>query len=81
MKKFVLIVQYGTGSMCMLTDTPDILEATKQFKENYMKCVYGDSKSSMQPDILKAEILPLVYSGCGVDKNECLNCLKCKKVV
>lgn len=62
MKQFVLVVQYGTGSMCMLTDTPDLLQAIKQFKEDYMKSIYGDSKGSMQPDILKAEILPLVYT-------------------
>lgn len=69
MKKFVLIVQYGTGSMCMLTDTPDLLQAIKQFKEDYMKSVYGDGKGSMQPDILKAEILPLVYQRLRVDNH------------
>lgn len=78
MKKFVLIVQYGTGSMCMLTDTPDILVAIEQFKTNYMKSIYGDCKGSMQPDILKAEILPLVHSCCSVEGSECANCIKCK---
>ena len=69
MKQFVLVVQYGTGSMCMLTDTPDLLQAIKQFKEDYMKSIYGDSKGSMQPDILKAEILPLVYQRLRVDNH------------
>ena len=69
MKQFVLVVQYGTGSMCMLTDTPDLLQAIKQFKEDYMKSIYGDSKSSMQPDILRAEILPLVYQRLRVDNH------------
>lgn len=62
MKQFVLVVHYGTGSMCMITDTPDILQAIEQFKNNYMKPIYGDNKGSMQPDILSAEILPLVYT-------------------
>lgn len=69
MKQFVLVVQYGTGSMCMLTDTPDLLQAIKQFKEDYMKSIYGDSKGSMQPDILRAEILPLVYQRLRVDNH------------
>ena len=40
MKQFVLVVHYGTGSMCMITDTPDILQAIEQFKNNYMKPIY-----------------------------------------
>ena len=34
-KKFVLRVTYGTGTLNMLTDKPDLIDALKEFYEEY----------------------------------------------
>lgn len=60
MKKFILIVTYGTGKVTMLTKTPDLVKAIEEFNEINIK-TYGVDKASMLPDILKAEILPVMY--------------------
>ena len=61
MKKFTLIVSYESGRVSMLTDTPDLITALQQFNST-LKVVYGDDKGSMLPNVIKAEILPVVYS-------------------
>lgn len=61
MKKFVLCVEYGTGKASMLTNTPDLLEALKEFIELNKKAI-PDAKMYSTPFIQKAEIYPLVYS-------------------
>lgn len=61
MKKFTLIVSYESGRVSMLTDTPDLVTALQQFN-NKLRVVYGDDKGSMLPNVIKAEILPLVYT-------------------
>lgn len=60
-KKFVLCMEYGTGKAAMIVDTPDITEALQQFLDSYKKSL-PDSKDIGLPTILKAEILPLIYS-------------------
>ena len=56
MKKFILIVTYGTGKVTMLTKTPDLVKAIEEFNEINIKA-YGVEKVSILPEILKAEIL------------------------
>lgn len=59
-KLFVLIVKYGTGKVCTLVDTPDLYEALECFKQK-MQSSYGLDKGNMLPNIISAEILPLLY--------------------
>ena len=67
MKKFTLIVSYESGRVSMLTDTPDLTTALQQFN-NKLRVVYGDDKGSMLPNVIKAEILPLVYTETQTDQ-------------
>lgn len=60
-KKFVLCVEYGTGKSGMIVETPDITEALQQFLSRCKESL-PDSKDIGLPTILKAEILPLIYS-------------------
>lgn len=60
MRKFVLVVDYGTGRAGMLTDTPDMTLALKQFQEQRMKEI-PESKCFGIPLIRSAELLPLLY--------------------
>ena len=59
-KKFILCVEYGTGKAGMVVDTPDLTEALQKFIKNCKQSI-PDSKDIGLPNILKAEILPLVY--------------------
>ena len=60
-RKFVLRVKYGTGSINMLTETTDLIEALKEFQEKHRKAL-PDTKMYGLPVIIKAEILQLAYS-------------------
>ncbi len=59
-KKFVLRVTYGTGTLNMLTDKPDLIDALKEFYEEYKKSI-PDTKMYGLPNIIKGEIYPLAY--------------------
>lgn len=59
-KKFVLRVKYGTGSLNMITDKPDLIEALQEFYETYKKTL-PDTKMYGLPTIIKGELLPLAY--------------------
>lgn len=61
MKKFVLCVEYGTGKASMLTESPDLLIALKEFVEQH-KSAFPESKMYGMPFIQKAELYPLLYS-------------------
>ena len=58
--KFVLHVKYGTGVANMPTNQPDIIEAIKEFKEEYGRGI-PDTKMYGLPDIISAELQPLMY--------------------
>ena len=60
MKKFVLRVTYGTGTLNMLTDKPDLIAALEEFREKYKKSL-PDTKMYALPDIIAGELLPLAY--------------------
>lgn len=60
MRKFCLRVTYGTGKTAMVVDTCDLEQAIKLFKEEYAKTL-PDTKMYGLPDILEAEIFPLMY--------------------
>ena len=60
-KRYVLIVEYGTGKIAMLTSTNDITEALKEFLAEYSKAL-PDTKMYGLPSIIKAEIVPLKYN-------------------
>ena len=59
-KRFILCIEYGTGKAGMLVDTPDITEALQEFLKEYRKGL-PDTKDVGLPNILKAEIVPLLY--------------------
>lgn len=61
MRKFVLCVEYGTGKASMITESPDLLQALKEFVDEHKK-VFPDTKMYGMPFIQKAEIYPLMYS-------------------
>lgn len=67
MKKFVLIVEYGTGRAAMLVDTPDINVALKRFADERMKGM-PQTKDFGLPLIKSAEILPVLYDSVYKDK-------------
>ena len=69
MKKFVLCVEYGTGKASMLTNTPDLLEALKEFIELNKQAI-PDAKMYGAPFIQKAELYPLMYSSNSSDREE-----------
>ena len=60
-RKFILCVEYGTGKAGMIVDTPDITEALQEFLNKCRESL-PDSKDIGLPNILKAEILPIIYS-------------------
>lgn len=60
-RKFILNVEYGTGKVGMITSSPDLIEALKEFLEEYSKSI-PDTKMYGLPNIIRAEILPLVYN-------------------
>ena len=60
-KKFILCVEYGTGKAGMIVDTPDITEALQLFLNKCRESL-PDSKDIGLPNILRAEILPIIYS-------------------
>lgn len=59
-KKFVLIVKYGSGKAAMLTNTPNLTEAIKQFETEYNKMM-PPTKCYGLPEIIKAELVPVLY--------------------
>ena len=60
-KRFILVVEYGTGKVGMLTTTNDITIALKEFLSEYGKGL-PDTKMYGLPNIIKAEILPVVFN-------------------
>ena len=58
--RFVLRVQYGTGSVFMPTNEPDLIKAIEEFKEERTKGI-PDTKMYGLPDITAAELFPLMY--------------------
>lgn len=60
-KKFILCVEYGTGKAGMITSSPDLVEALKEFTEANNKAL-SDSKIWGIPNIKKAELIPLLYN-------------------
>lgn len=60
MRKFILIVTYGTGKVAMLVDTPDMVSAIKQF-EDKMSAGLPNTKDCGMPQIISAEILPVLH--------------------
>ena len=61
MRKFVLCVEYGTGKASMITESPDLLQALKEFVDEHKK-VFPDTKMYGMPFIQRAEIYPLMYN-------------------
>ena len=60
MRKFVLIVKYGTGQAAMIVDSPDIQLAIAAFKKKYMEGM-PETKEFGMPEIVGAEVLPIMY--------------------
>lgn len=60
MRKFILIVKYGTGKAAMLVNTPDLSIAIDRFRAEYIKGL-PNTKDCGMPQIISAEILPLLY--------------------
>ena len=60
LRKYVLIVEYGTGRMNILTEQPDLVLALQEFAEEYQRAL-PDTKMYGLPNISKAELLPLAY--------------------
>ena len=69
MKKFVLCVEYGTGKASMITESPDLFQALKEFVNEH-KRVFPDTKIYGIPFIQKAELYPLMYSSNSSDREE-----------
>lgn len=67
MRKFVLCVEYGTGKASMITESPDLLQALKEFVDEH-KRVFPDTKIDGIPFIQKAELYPLMYSSNSSDR-------------
>lgn len=62
MKKFGLIVEYGTGKAVMETDTPDIFIALNRFYEKLKKSLpFQEYKDFALPTVISCEILPVKY--------------------
>ena len=59
-KKFILMVEYGTGRANVITDKPNLIDALQEFIREYAK-VLPDTKMYGLPIISKAELLPLMY--------------------
>ena len=71
MRKFVLIVTYGTGKVCMECDTPDIIVALTDFKQRMIEQMGGmNDKGGYIPEIKSAEILPLLYESIYTKENK-----------
>ena len=69
MRKFALIVEYGTGKAVMLTDTPDIIKALEKFnKEREKAYPFSQYKDFSLPEINSCEILPVFYESIYEDK-------------
>lgn len=60
MKKYILRVTYGTGSLNMLTEKPDLIEALQEFYEAYKNSM-PDTKMYGLPSITKGELLPINF--------------------
>ena len=60
LRKYVLIVEYGTGKINILTEQPDLILALQEFAEEYRKAL-PDTKMYGLPIITRAELLPLAY--------------------
>lgn len=60
-KKFILVVEYGTGKVGMLTTTNDITIALEEFLSEYGRGL-PDTKMYGLPNIIKAEIFPVVFN-------------------
>jgi hypothetical protein len=59
MRKFVLVVEYATGKVSMLTHASDIIEAIAEFKMKLAEHFGTDYVTF--PDIARVELLPIMY--------------------
>lgn len=60
MKKFGLIIEYGTGKTVMETDTPDIFLALTKFYEELKKSLpFEKYKDFSLPTVISCELLPI----------------------
>ena len=58
-KEYVLRVEYGTGKANMITECPELIDALKEFLDEYGKGI-PNSKMYGLPRIISAELLPLM---------------------
>ena len=66
-RKFVLIVQYESGEVSMITSHPDLVLALQEFKEELVKNSWQD-KSCALPIIKSAKIVPVLYESIYKEK-------------
>lgn len=59
-RKFVLLVEYGTGKAAMVTRTPELINAIMEFRHRYLKR-FPETKEYGMPEIIKAELIPVMY--------------------
>lgn len=68
-KKFVLIATYTSGNkVTMLTNTPDLQQALKEFNNKLLE-LYSKDKGNMIPYVVKAEIVPILYENLNNNLN------------
>ena len=60
MKKYVLIIQYLSGEIAVLTNHNDLNTALNKFIETKYKQLMRD-KSAPLPEIISAKVVPLMY--------------------
>lgn len=72
MKKFALIIEYGTGKAVMLVDTPDIQIALEKLTKERLKGLPDTKDIGLSP-IKSAEILPVLYESIYENKEEAKN--------
>lgn len=61
MKKFVLIVQYLSGEIAILVNTPDLVEALNIFQDKLNEQGFNTDKSCPMPEIKLAKIIPVMH--------------------
>lgn len=66
-KKFVLLVEYGTGRAAMITHTPELINAIMEFKHRYLK-KFPETKEYGMPEIVGAELIPIMYDSVYEEK-------------
>lgn len=74
MKKFALIVEYGTGRAVMLTDYFDLEKALKEFNKHLKKAFPFEYKDFALPMVTSCELLPISYNSFKEGKRFALVC-------